>query len=278
MVTALCLGATPEPPPERKCALRLAWWSNPTERVELAVLQGRKIVPVVALEMNLDLSKDYRGAARLTIVRKKGVNEKIKAFDPDMLYAQPTDPTRPPAPRAKPEPAKNAKADEWSAFATVALPDSTDVGVLLRMAPDGSCAARAFDYEAGRFPYGSIRVVNLSTMTLAGEIDTRGFRLAPGSADLLPVIFRERQTSHIKLEALLPDDDTEPILGTKIAGRPNRRALVFVLQSGVSETGRPLFESRSIESLATIGPESPAGKAKPREATAEPASRPSSGD
>lgn len=254
LITALSLGAAPEPPPERRCKLRLAWWASPAERVELAIVQGKEIVPVVALEMNLDLSKDYRGAAQLTIVRKKGVNEKIEAFDPEKLYAQPTAPAPKPDAKPKPEPAKKEKADEWAAFATVALPDSPDVGVLLLMAPDGSCAGRAFDYEAGRFPYGSIRVVNLSAMTLAGEIDSKGFRLAPGSSDLLPVIFRERQTSHIKLAALLPNDGFEPILGTKIAGRPNRRSLVFILQTGVSTDGRPLFENRSIESVEPVVP------------------------
>jgi len=257
LATALTLAAAPEPPPERKCVLRLAWWANPAERVELAIVQGKEIVPVVALEMNLDLSKDYRGAAQLTIVRKKGAAQKVAEFDPDKLYAQGTTPPPKPEAKPKPEPAKKEKADEWAPFATVALPDSGDVGVLLLMAPDGTCAGRAFDYEAGRFPYGSIRVVNLSAATLAGEIDAKGFRLAPGSSELLPVVFRERQTSHIKLAALLPNDGLEPILGTKIAGRPNRRALVFILQTGVSADGRPLFESRSIESVEPVAPIAP---------------------
>ena len=257
LVTALTLGAAPEPPPERKCTLRLAWWANPTERVELAIVQGKEIVPVVALEMNLDLTKEYRGAAQLTIVRKKGAAQKVEAFDPDKLYAAGTAPAPKPDAKAKPEPTKKEKADEWAPFASVVIPDSPDVGVLLLMAPNGSCAGRAFDYEAGRFPYGSIRVVNLSASTLAGEIDAKGFRLAPGSSDLLPVTFRERQTSHIKLAALLPNDGLEPILGTKIAGRPNRRSLVFVLQTGVTPEGRPLFESRSIESVEPVAPAVP---------------------
>ena len=252
LATALSLVAAPEPPPERKCTLRLAWWSNPSERVELAIVQGKEIVPFVALEMNLDLSKEYRGPAQLVIVRKKGAAQKVEAFDPDKLYAQAATPK--PEAKAKSEPVKKEKADDWAVFATVALPDSSDVGVLLLMAPDGSCAGRAFDYEAGRFPYGSIRVVNLSAMTLAGEIDTKGFRLAPGSSDLLPVIFRERQTSHIKLAAVLPNDGIEPILGTKIAGRPNRRSLVFILQTSGDTDGRPLFESRSIESVEPVAP------------------------
>jgi hypothetical protein len=258
LLTALTLSAAPEPPPERRCTLRLAWWANPTERVELAIVQGKEIVPVVALEMNLDLSKEYRGAAQLTIVRKKGATQKVEPFDPDKLYAQAAAPALKPDAKAKPETAKKEKADEWAPFATVALPDSPDIGVLLLMAPDGTCAGRAFDYEAGRFPYGSIRIVNLSAATLAGEIDAKGFRLAPGSSDLLPVIFRERQTSHIKLAALLPNDGFEPILGTKIAGRPNRRSLVFVLQTGISADGRPLFETRSIESVEAIAPAAPA--------------------
>ncbi|MCX6918172.1 MAG: DUF1659 domain-containing protein [Verrucomicrobia bacterium] len=252
LATALSLVAAPEPPPERKCTLRLAWWANPSERVELAIVQGKEIIPFVALEMNLDLSKEYRGPAQLVIVRKKGAAQKIEAFDPDKLYAQSATPK--PDPKAKPEPVKKEKADDWAPFASLALPDSPDIGVLLLMAPDGSCAGRAFDYEAGRFPYGSIRVVNLSASTLAGEIDAKGFRLAPGSSDLLPVIFRERMTSHIKLAALLPNNGLEPILGTKIAGRPNRRSLVFVLQTGVSADGRPLFESRSIESVEPVAP------------------------
>ncbi len=254
LATALSLVAAPEPPPERRCTLRLAWWANPTERVELAIVQGKEIVPVVALEMNLDLSKEYRGPAQLVLVRKKGDVQKVEAFDPDKLYAQGASPPPKPDAKAKPEPVKKEKADDWAPFATVALPDSPDVGVLLLMAPDGTCAGRSFDYEAGRFPYGSIRVVNLSAATLAGEIDAKGFRLGPGSSDLLPVIFRERVTSHIKLAALLPNNGLEPILGTKIAGRPNRRSLVFVLQTGVSTDGRPLFESRSIESVEPVAP------------------------
>jgi hypothetical protein len=263
LLAAICLTAAPEPPPERKCTLRLAWWSNPSERVELAVVQGKSIVPVVALEMNLDLTKEYSGPALLTIVRKKGDAQKLAPFDPEKLYAQPAAAPKPDA-KAKPEPAKKEKAEEWEAFATVALPESGDVGVLLLMAPNGTCAGRAFDYEAGRFPYGSIRVVNLSASTLAGEIDTKPFKLAAGAADLLPIVFRERTTSHIKLAALLPGNDVEPILGTKIAGRPNRRALVFVMQTGVSDDKRPLFESRSIESVEPLLPEAtpPPGKAR----------------
>jgi hypothetical protein len=61
-------------------------------------------------------------------------------------------------------------------------------------------------------------------------------------------------TSHITLAALLPNNGLEPILGTKIAGRPNRRSLVFVLQTGVSLDDRPLFESRSIESVEPVAP------------------------
>ena len=177
LATALSLVAAPEPPPERRCTLRLAWWANPTERVELAIVQGKEIVPVVALEMNLDLSKEYRGPAQLVLVRKKGDVQKVEAFDPDKLYAQGASPPPKPDAKAKPEPVKKEKADDWAPFATVALPDSPDVGVLLLMAPDGTCAGRSFDYEAGRFPYGSIRVVNLSAATLAGEIDAKGFRL-----------------------------------------------------------------------------------------------------
>jgi hypothetical protein len=58
----------------------------------------------------------------------------------------------------------------------------------------------------------------------------------------------------ISMAALLPNNGLEPILGTKIAGRPNRRSLVFILQTGVSADGRPLFESRSIESVEPVAP------------------------
>ncbi len=264
LLAAVCVTAAPEPPPERRCTLRLAWWANPSERIELGVVQGKSIVPMVALEMNLDLSKDYSGPALLAVVRKKGEAQKTAPFDPEKLYAQAAAAPPKPDPKAKPDPAKKEKADDWEPFATVALPESGDVGVLLLMGPNGACTGRAFDYEAGRFPYGSIRVVNLSAMTLAGEIDAKPFRLAAGAADLLPVVFRERTTSHIKLSALLPGNDVEPILGTKIAGRPNRRSLVFVMQTGMSAEKRPLFESRSIESLEPVLPETIYGQGKPR--------------
>lgn len=261
---ALTLAAAPEPAPERKCTLRLAWWANPSERVELAIVQGKEIVPVVALEMNLDLTKEYHGPAQLQIVRKKGEAVKVEAFDPEKLYAQGAASTPKADAKGKPEPAKKEKADEWAPFATVALPESGDVGVLLLMAPNGACAGRAFDYESGRFPYGSIRVVNLSAAILGGEIDSKGFRIAPGGSDLLPVIFRDRTTSHIKLAALIGNDGLEPILGTKIAGRPNRRSLVFVMQTSATPDGRPLFESRSIESVEpVVQPAAPNGAGKP---------------
>lgn len=254
LATALGLLAAPEPPPERKCTLRLAWWSNPAERVELAMVQGKEIIPIVALEMNLDLTKDYRGPAVLQLVRKKSESQKIAAYDPEKLYAN--SPTPPPKTdgKAKPEPTKKEKADDWAPFATVPLPESPDVGVLLLMAPDGTAGGRAFDYDTGRFPYGSIRLVNLSAANLVGEIDSKGFRVTPGGNELLPVVFRERMTSYIKLAAILATNGLEPILGTKIAGRPNRRALVFVLQTGVDTDKRPIFESRSIESVEPVVP------------------------
>lgn len=87
--------------------MRLAWWANPSERVELAIVQGKEIIPFVALEMNLDLSKEYRGPAQLVIVRKKGAAQKIEAFDPDKLYAQSATPK--PDPKAKPEPVKKKR-------------------------------------------------------------------------------------------------------------------------------------------------------------------------
>jgi hypothetical protein len=267
LLAALSLSAAPEPPPERKCTLRLAWWATPAERVELAVVQGKEIVPFVALEMNLDLAKDYRGAAQLQIVRRKGEAVKVEPFDAEKLYAQGLATPKPDAkgdPKAKPEPTKKEKADDWAPFASVGLPETSDVGVLLLMGPNGTCAGRAFDYEAGRFPYGSIRVVNLSPIALSGEIDKKPFKINPGSADLLPILFRERTTSHITLDAHLADNGVEHILGTKIAGRPNRRSLVFVMQTGVSTDNRPIFESRSIESVEPVIPETPAtpGKAK----------------
>jgi len=254
LTTALTLAAAPEPAAGRKCRLRLAWWANPAERVELAIVQDKEVVPVVALEMNLDLPTDYRGGAQLQIVRKKGPAQPVAESDLGKPSAQGTPPPPQAEAKPKPEPAKKETADEWAPFASVALPDSRDVGVLLLMAPDGTSAGRAFDYETGRFPYGSIRVVNLSASALVGEIDAQGFRLAPGSAELLPVVFRKRQTSHIKLAAQLPNGRLEPILGTKIPGRPNRRALVFILQTGVSAEGRPLFETRSIESVEPVAP------------------------
>ena len=69
--TAWLFGATPEPPPERQCTLRVAWWSQPAENRPIAILQGKEIIPIVALEMNLDLTKEYRGSANLTLLRKK---------------------------------------------------------------------------------------------------------------------------------------------------------------------------------------------------------------
>ena len=70
----------------------------------------RTIVPVVALEMNLDLSKEYRGPAQLVLVRKKGDVQKVEAFDPDKLYAQGASPPPKPDAKAKPEP-EQATAD-----------------------------------------------------------------------------------------------------------------------------------------------------------------------
>ena len=254
LATVGTLLAAPEPPPERKCTLRLAWWSIPGERIELGIVQGKEIIPVVALEMNLDLAKDYRGPATLQLVRKKIATQKTEAYDPEKLYATATATAPKPDAKAKPEPATKEKAADWAPFATVALPDSTDVGVLLLLGANDTAGGRAFDYDAGRFPYGSIRLVNLSGSNLAGEIDTKGFRIAVGGNELLPVTYRARVTSHIQLAAILPNGGLEQILETKIAGRPNRRALVFVLQTGVSDDKRPLFESRSIESVEPVLP------------------------
>lgn len=240
------LAAAPAPP-ERRCALRLAWWANPPERVELAILQGKAIVPFVPLEMNLDLARPYQGPAQLRILRKKGTGEKAARFDPETLQARLGSVEAPPAGRRE-------NLDDWELFAEVALPASADVGVLLLLTPDGTVAGRAFDLEDTRFPYGTIRMVNLTPATLVGELDARGFKVPPGGSAPLPGVFRERRACPMKLAAALPDESPAPILETKLAGRPNRRSLVFVLQTGISADGRPRFESRSIESVQPVSP------------------------
>ena len=65
--TWILWAADAEPLPERQCTLRFAWWSRPEETCNLALLQGKEIIPVVALEMNLELTKNYRGPANLTL-------------------------------------------------------------------------------------------------------------------------------------------------------------------------------------------------------------------
>lgn len=278
---ALCVGlvldAAPAPPPARKCALRIAWWSNPAEQVELAVVQGQEIVPWTVLEMNLDLAQAYQGAAELKIVRRKGPARQAEPFDPDKLHGRGTVAATPPEPANKPAPRRKENPRDWDPFVSIPLPASSDVGVLLMMTPEGTGVGRAFDHDLARFPYGSIHLVNLSSATLAGELDSKGFQLAPGGSGLLPVVFRERRSSHVKLAALLPDQSWETILETKIAGRPNRRSLVFILQSGISPTGVPRFESRSIESLEAVAPEPAAGLPRPKEAASVPMRRPAGG-
>ena len=248
--TAWLFGATPEPPPERQCTLRVAWWSQPTESFPIAVLQGKEIIPIVPLEMNLDLTKDYRGSANLTLLRKK----------PPAAPGETTAPTPTPAPApAKGEPkgkTTKERPEDWELLTNVTLPDANDVGILLFMNPAKACEARAFDYDLRRFPYGALRLINLTKYPLQGVIDRTNFQAAPGITENLPITYHERTVSHIEINATPANAPITPVFATKMVGRPNYRTLIFILESPHQNLdGTPQFESRSISSIQPIVPE-----------------------
>jgi hypothetical protein len=226
----------------------VAWWTQPTESTSIALLQGKEIIPIVPLEMNLDLKKDYRGPALLTLLRKKT-----------------TDPKTPPAVKtdSKNKPIKE-RPEDWEILTTVSLPDAAEVGILLFMNQQKICEGRAFDYDIRRFPYGSMRLVNLTKLTLHGQINQAAFQVAPEANEPLPINFHDRVVSHLEISAQTANQSNLPILATKLVGHANHRTLIFMLQgSGKNLDDTPTFESRSIDTIQpVVAPEPPGPEAK----------------
>lgn len=235
-----------EPPPERQCSLRIAWWLHPSEPTTLAILQGKEIIPFVALEMNLDLTKDYRGPANLTILKKK----------PDVAPKEaPTAKT--PTAKGKSEAKTNApkeKPEDWEVFVNVALPDSNEVGILLFINPAKAVEAKAFDYDLRKFPYGTFRLMNLTHYTLQGQLEQTNFQASAGAIENLPLTYHERAVTHLEINAVQAGN-LLPVVSTKIIGHPNCRTLIFILEStNKNLDGSPQFSSRSISSLQPVLP------------------------
>ena len=261
LLTALLLStwalwaAGPEPLPERQCTLRFAWWSQPEETCNLALLQGKEIIPVVALEMNLELTKNYRGPANLTLLKKK-TNANATATPPANAKVDP---------KAKPG---RERLEDWEPLTTVALPDSSEVGIILFLNETKQCLARAFDYDPKRFPYGSLRLINLTRYGLAGHLNQANFHIGSGGNEALPVLFRDRTVSVLAIDSVLNQQIVSRVLETKIIGYPNHRGLIFVLELPATDsTEPPKFETRSIDSILPVptaapGPSKDAGTKK----------------
>jgi len=241
LVILTSFAAAAEPPPERTCTLHFTWWLQPDEPRQLAFLQGKELIRFVPLEMNFETQKHYRGASLLTLLRKKaGLNS-------TPLLAQAGNPPK-------------ENLSDWEPLTTLTLPASSEVGVLLLMTPQHACLARVFDYDVQNFPYGTLRLVNLTPYLLSGKIDQAAFRVPSKGCEPLPVAFKERQISHLEIFADCPDQPATPIVSTKVIGQPHHRTLVFILEEGARTLqDTPTFSSRSITSIQPPIPPPKAG-------------------
>lgn len=225
---------------ERVCTLKLAWWDAPAATPP----------PVLALGSE----SEHRGFS--PEVMNFGTEARNLGEVANLLVRETTK-----------DPRTGKDVHTWSPFASVPLPSGDDtLGVVLISDPAGKRGSgRAFSLGTGRFPLGSIRLVNLTGRELLLGLDGRGVTVGPGAAATHPKVFGKPEVAEITVVAALPEGQ-QPVFSTKSQFSSLYRLAIFIVE--IPGSNPPRFETRTVMDYPQPEPK-PAtpGAAKPGAST-----------
>ena len=225
LFTLLCLSAVALPAADtpkvetRTCTLRFAWWNFPNKVPELALQMGRDRVPVTPNPMSLSTAIEYQGDVNAVLLKKVLSAETDKTGKPKI---------------------------SWAPYATIVLTaKDTDIGVLLiPNEKDDSCITRPFDFSLETFPFGTLKLVNLSRARIACSLEGEIFVTEPGLVGQCPKRFEERATASIAVAALEADGQQRVLYSTKVILNKTFRTLFFIVEKEGKDEDR--YQSQCI--------------------------------
>lgn len=229
---------------ERACTLRLAWWDAPAA-----------VPPPV---LGLGSESERRGFS--PEVMNFGIEARNLGEVANLLVRETTR-----------DPRTGKEVHTWSPFASVPLPPGDDtLGVVLISDAAGKRGTgRAFSLGTGRFPLGSVRLVNLTGRELLLGLDGRGVSVGPGAAATHPKVFGKPEVAEVTVVANLPEGP-QPVFSTKSQFSSLYRLALFIVE--IPGSNPPRFETRTVLDYPQPEPPKPptAGPAKPGAAPAKP--------
>lgn len=222
---------------EHLCKLRLMWWLAPKEGVELGIQQEtdqgqREVTPIGISQMQINGSIDYHGEFGVQVMRKGTTGEVDK---------------------------KGKAIVTWLPYATLPLkPDDTDICVILFDNGKGGANFRIFDFKPASFPYGSLKVVNLSGAKVACSLDGKLIVAESGKTVLSPNSFATRAAPQITMAVQEAGGEDRILFMSRMIMSDNSRSLFFVIE----RPGDNIENRYEVTSIVDMNP-NPAGLLRP---------------
>jgi hypothetical protein len=219
------------------CKLRLMWWLAPKEGLELGIQQENDqgqadIVPIGISQMQINGSIDYHGQVTVPVMRKGATGEVDKKGKPIV---------------------------SWLPYVTLPLkPDDTDICVILFDNGKGGANFRIFDFKPAAFPYGSLKIVNLSGAKVACSLDGKVIQADPGKAVLSSNSFATRAAPQITMAVQETGGEDRILFMSRMIMSDNSRSLFFVIERP-SDNIEDRYE---VTSIVDMNP-NPAGLLRP---------------
>jgi hypothetical protein len=219
------------------CKLRLMWWLAPKDGLELGIQQEsdqgqNEVVPIGISQMQINGSIDYHGQYAVQVMRKGATGEVDKKGKPIV---------------------------SWLPYVTLPLkPDDTDICVILFDNGKGGANFRIFDFKPAAFPYGSLKIVNLSGAKVACSLDGKVIQAAPGKAVLSSNSFATRAAPQITMAVQETGGEDRILFMSRMIMSDNARSLFFVIERP-SDNIETRYE---VTSIVDFNP-NPAGLLKP---------------
>ena len=191
------------------CKLRLMWWLAPKDGLELGIQQEydqgqTDVVPIGISQMQINGSIDYHGQFAVPVMRKGATGEVDK---------------------------KGKSIVSWLPYAVLPLkPDDTDICVILFDNGKGGANFRIFDFKPATFPYGSLKIVNLSGAKVACSLDGKVIQADPGKAVLSHNSFATRTAPQITMAVQETGGEDRILFMSRMIMSDNSRSLFFVIE------------------------------------------------
>ncbi len=207
--------------------LRFAFWERPSARVQLAIAEEKKILPIRPYTMCFMDEVNYAGTNTPTLLRK------VESAAAD---------------KTGPQKARDENKEEWVACGSINLGGATSSHCDVLLVPSGAntWTGYAFDVGEKNFPWGGVRLINLTADHLSGTFNGRPVKAAPQQQVLLPYVF-QKEEPEVGMLILSKQDSDGPktVISNPGMFSGKTRTTLFLIQNN-STPNQVRHETRSI--------------------------------